>query len=134
MSNAADTTGYPGQGWAIFRDNNWAMRSQAVRLLAVGAVSARRAFALPLAAAWDELLPLLDEADARKLPRDSDLWARLSDAISRTTDEAEADEEFDFADELTALLLTVGILGVRALDEEAERRARRGKRRPDRAR
>ena len=130
MSNGADT-GYPGRGWAIFRDD-WAARSQAVRLLAVGAVSARRAYALALAAAWDELLPLINEADERKLPRDSDLWARLSDALSRTIDEAEDDREFAFADALVALLITTGIFGMKARDKEQAERRRQRERRPPR--
>jgi hypothetical protein len=131
VSNGADS-GYPGRGWATFRDD-WAARSQATRLLAVGAVSARRAYALALAAAWDELLPLIDEADERKLPRDADLWVRLSDALSRTIDAAEDDEEFGLADALIALSLTTRIFGIRARDKErAERRRPRERRPPSR--
>jgi hypothetical protein len=88
---------------------------------------------LALAAAWDDLRPLLDEADARNLPRDADLWARLSGAIRRTIDEADADEEFDLADELALLLRTVGIFGVRAREDEEERRRRRERRLPRRS-
>ncbi|MGH2935981.1 MAG: hypothetical protein ACRDL2_15910 [Gaiellaceae bacterium] len=124
MSDGADT-GYPGRGWATFRDD-WGSRTNVVRLLAVGAVSARRAYALPLAAAWDELLPLLNEAEERKLPRDSDLWTRLCDALSRTIDEAELDAEYAFADALIALLITAGIFGVKARDQ-AQRDQRRSR-------
>jgi hypothetical protein len=82
-----------------------------------------------LAAAWDELEPLLNEADQRNLPRDRDIWWRLSVAIRRTIDEADTDEEFQLADALTELLLTVGIFGMGALRDEEKRRRLQEKRR-----
>jgi hypothetical protein len=123
VSDGRDT-GYPGRGWEFNRDK-WATRSQAARRLAVGAVSARRSCTPVLAAAWDELEPLLNEADQRNLPRDRDLWWRLSVAIRRTIDEAEADEEFQLADVLTELVAAAGLFGMGALREEGKHRPRK---------